>query len=166
MGKIPGLYHQYKLYSSIDGKNWKILVDKSNNKTDVPHDYIELTTPVNTRYIKMQNIHMPSGKFALSGLRVFGNGNGATPDTVKHFVVLRGDTDKRNAWLKWQAADDATGYTVYCGIAPDKMYTSVMLYGVNEYYFKAMDKDRPYYFQIEAFNENGISKRTQMVRVE
>jgi hypothetical protein len=29
-----------------------------------------------------------------------------------------------------------------------------------------MDKGRPYYFTIEAFNENGISKRTQVVKVE
>jgi hypothetical protein len=41
-----------------------------------------------------------------------------------------------------------------------------MVYGVNEYYFKAMDKGRPYYFTIEGFNENGISKRVQVVRVE
>ncbi len=166
MGKQPGLYHQYKLLYSNDEKNWKILVDKSNNKTDVPHDYIELEKPVQARYIKMQNIHIPSGKFALSGLRIFGNGNGAKPDTVKNFVVLRGDTDNRNAWLKWQANDDATGYTVYSGIAPGKMYTNILLYGVNEYYFKAMDKNRPYYFQIEAFNENGISKKTAVVKVE
>jgi hypothetical protein len=41
LGKIPNLYHQYKLYSSDDGKNWQVLIDKSNNKTDVPHDYVE-----------------------------------------------------------------------------------------------------------------------------
>ena len=41
-----------------------------------------------------------------------------------------------------------------------------MVYGKNEYYFTAMDRDRPYYFQIEAFNENGTSERTQPVRIE
>jgi hypothetical protein len=29
-----------------------------------------------------------------------------------------------------------------------------------------MDKGLPYYFQIEAFNENGIGKRTAVMRVE
>ena len=76
LGKIPNLYHQYKIYHSDDGKNWKVFVDKSNNKTDVPHDYVELQQPVQARYIKLENIHMPTGKFALSGFRVFGNGNG------------------------------------------------------------------------------------------
>ncbi len=166
LGKINNIYHQYKLYQSNDGKTWSVLIDKSTNKTDVPHDYIELSTPAHARYIKMENIHMPTGKFALSGFRVFGGGSGAAPDTVKHFIALRGDTERRNAWLKWQLVDEADGYVIYTGIAPDKLYTSIMVYGVNEYYFHAMERDLPYYFQIEAFNNNGISKRTAVVKVE
>lgn len=166
LGKINGVYHQYKIYQSNDGKTWSILVDKSNNKTDVPHDYVELPTPAKARYLKMENIHMPTGKFALSGFRVFGKGSGAAPDTVKHFIALRGDSERRNAWLKWQLMDDADGYVIYTGTQPDKLYTSIMVYGVNEYYFHAMERDQPYYFQIEAFNNNGISKRTSVIKVE
>jgi len=47
---------------------------------------------------------------------------------------------------------------IYTGTAPDKLYTSIMVLGTNEYYFSAMEKDQPYYFQIEAFNESGIGK--------
>lgn len=166
MGKQPGLYHQYKLYSSTDGKTWKVLVDKSRNQTDVPHDYVTFNTPVQARYIKLENIHMPTGKFAISGLRVFGYGKGSVPDTVKEFIALRGDSERRNAWLKWKTSDDATGYTIYTGIAPDKLYNSIMVYGANEYYFSGMNKDTPYYFCIEAFNENGIGKRTAVIKAE
>ena len=63
--KYNGQYHQYKLYYSVDGKKWNVLVDKSNNKTDVPHDYVELAKPVQARFIKLENIHMPTGKFAI-----------------------------------------------------------------------------------------------------
>jgi xylan 1,4-beta-xylosidase len=143
MGKQQGIYHQYKLYHSADGKNWKVLADKSSNRTDVPHDYIELAAPVKARFIRLENIHMPTGKFAISGLRVFGKGNGAVPDTVQHFIALRGDSERRNAWLKWQVNERATGYTIYTGTAPGKLYTSIQLSGVNEYYFTAMEKDRP-----------------------
>ena len=166
MGKQTDIYHQYKIYSSSDGKQWKTLVDKSTNKTDVPHDYIELATPVTTRYLKIENIHMPSGKFALSGFRVFGKGKGSSPDTVKNFIPLRGDSERRNAWLKWQVNNNATGYNIYFGEAPDKLYNTIMVYGSNEYYVKALEKDKPYYFQIEAFNENGLSKRTQVAKAE
>ncbi len=166
MGKIPGLYHQYKLYSSNDGKNWKLLIDKSENKTDIPHEYVELKNSAEARFLKLENIHMPSGKFAISGFRVFGKSDIAVPDTVQHFVVLRGDAEKRNSWLKWQVNEKATGYMIYTGTAPDKLYTSMMVLGTNEYYFSAMEKDRTYYFQIEAFNEGGIGKRTTVVKVE
>ncbi|MFT4155319.1 MAG: discoidin domain-containing protein [Parafilimonas sp.] len=166
LGKSTTIYHQYKLYSSTDGKIWKVLLDKSNNKTDVPHDYVELSAPTLVRYIKLENIHTADGKFAISGLRVFGKGAGVKPDTVKHFVVLRGDSERRNSWLKWQLSNDAYAYNIYTGIAPDKLYTSIMVYNTNEYYFSAMERDRPYYFQIEAINENGVSARTQVIKVE
>jgi hypothetical protein len=93
LGKFNDQYHQYKLYHSVDGKKWNLLVDKSTNKTDVPHDYVELPQPVQARFIRLENIHMPTGKFAISGLRIFGNGNGTKPDAVKTFLVLR--TGKR-----------------------------------------------------------------------
>ncbi|MFZ2959342.1 MAG: family 43 glycosylhydrolase [Candidatus Ozemobacteraceae bacterium] len=166
MGKSLGVSHRYKLYTSRDGLNWELIVDKSTNKTDVPHEYVELQNPVKARMVKIENIGMPTGKFALSGFRVFGLGSGEKPGMVKNFAVLRGFTDNRNAWLKWQVSDHATGYVIYSGIAPDKLYTSVMVYGVNEYYFRAMDRDRVYYFQIEAFNENGISERSPAMKAE
>lgn len=166
MGKTLGKFHQYVIYASADGKKWSLLVDKSKNKTDVPHDYIELPKPAKTRYLKIENIHMPTGKFTLSGLRVFGKGTGAMPDTVQGFLVLRGDSERRNSWLKWKQSGEATGYTIYTGISPDKLYTNIMVYGKNEYYFKGMDKTLPYYFQIEAFNENGLSKRTKVIKVD
>ena len=166
LGKTFGLYHQYKLYSSIDGKKWTILVDKSNNKTDVPHDYIELPQPAQARFIKIENIHMPTGKFAISGLRVFGNGNGAKPDAVKDFIVLRTEKDKRSAFIKWRPVDDAFAYNIYYGTSPDKLYTSIMVHSNNEYWMKAMDSQKTYYYTIEAVNENGVSERLPVKKVE
>lgn len=166
LGKIPGIYQQYIIYASDDGKKWKVLIEKSMNKNDVPHDYIELANPVEARYLKIENAHMPTGKFAISGFRVFGNGHGAAPDTVKHFIGLRGDSERRNIWFKWQTNDEATGYNIYFGEAPDKLYNSVMVYGANEYYLHALEKDKAYYYQIEAFNENGVSKRTAIQQAE
>jgi hypothetical protein len=72
---------------------------------------------------------MATGKFAISGLRVFGKGKGKTPNAVKGFVVLRQEDDKRNAWLKWYPESGAQGYHIHYGIAPDKLYSNVMVYG-------------------------------------
>ena len=166
IGKSLGVFHQYKIYESKDGKKWNLLVDKSNNQTDVPHDYVALEKPVETRFIKMENIHMPTGKFAISGLRVFGNGNGAKPEAVSNFVVLRTEKDKRSAWLKWKPVENAYAYNIYTGTAPDKLYTCIMVHDANEYYDKAMDSQKVYYFSIEAINENGISVRSPVMKVE
>lgn len=166
LGKINGIYHQYKIYQSEDGKKWKVLVDKSNNKKDVPHDYIELSQPVNTRFIKLENIHMPTGKFAISGLRVFGNGNGVKPDMVKDFIVLRTEKDKRSAYIKWSPVNNAFAYNIYYGTAPDKLYNCIMVQDFNEYWFKVMDREKAYYLSIEAINENGVSERTPVKKVD
>lgn len=166
LGKRTDVYHQYKLYYSVDGKKWTILADKSTNNKDVPHEYVELLQPVQARYIKLENIHMPTGKFAISGLRVFGNGNGTKPVPVKTFMVLRTEKDKRSGWIRWSPVDNAYAYNIYYGTAPDKLYNCVMVHDVNEYWFKAMDSQKTYYFTIEAVNENGVSERFKTIEVK
>ena len=166
LGKRTDQYHQYILHYSLDGRKWKVLVDKSSNLTDVPHDYIELPETVQARFIKLENVHMPTGKFALSGFRIFGNGNGEAPGKVKDFVVLRTEKDKRSAFLKWKPLDNAYAYNIYYGTAPDKLYTSIMVLGNNEYWLKTMDRTKDYFFTIEAINENGVSEKVEVIKVE
>ncbi|MBS1535164.1 MAG: discoidin domain-containing protein [Bacteroidetes bacterium] len=158
--------HQYVIYISNDGKSWKKLIDKSKNTTDVPHDYIELEKPSIARYVKLENIQMPTGKFAISGLRVFGLASGQKPGMVQNFVPLRSvpkiKGERRNAWLKWQQEPQADGYVIYFGKSPDKLYGSIMVYGKSEYYFNGLDKSDRYYFQIEAFNASGIGPKSEI----
>jgi xylan 1,4-beta-xylosidase len=166
LGKTTDQYHQYILYYSVDGKKWQVLVDKSANKKDVPHDYIELEKPIQARYIKMENIHIPSGKFAISGLRIFGNGNGVKPEPVKDFYVLRTEKDKRSAWLKWSPVDNAYAYNISFGTDPNKLYTTIMVHDANDYYYKGMDSKKTYYYKIEAINENGVSISSKIVKAD
>ncbi|WP_225974201.1 hypothetical protein [Arachidicoccus ginsenosidivorans] len=48
---------------------------------------------------------------------------------------------------------------------PGKLYNCIMVYGDNQYWIKLLDKLSTYYFQIEAINENGVSKKTQVMKV-
>jgi hypothetical protein len=171
MGKakaLPG--HKYIIYTSDDGKSWKKAIDKSKNEKDVPHDYIELEKPLSARYIKLENIAVPTGKFAISGLRIFGKGSGSKPGTVQNFVPLRTAPkikgERRNVWFKWQQQPEADGYVIYFGKSPEKMYGSIMVYGKNEYYFNGLDRTEAYYFQIEAFNNNGIGPKSEIKKAE
>ncbi|MBA4133295.1 MAG: xylosidase, partial [Flavobacterium sp.] len=162
--------HKYILYTSNDGKNWKVLVDKSKSTKDVPHEYIELATPVKARFLKLENVAMPTGKFAISGFRVFGTGSGENPGAVKNFVPLRSGPkvkgERRNVWFKWQQEPNADGYVIYFGKSPDKLYGSIMVYGKTEYYFNGLDRSDIYFFQIEAFNNNGIGPRSDIKKAE
>jgi hypothetical protein len=113
---------------------------------------------------------MPTGKFALSGLRVFGKGWGSAPTAVENFMVLRADPKKfgerRSSWIRWKQHEQADGYVIYFGKDPNKLYGSIMVYGKSDYFFTGMDRTDVYYFQIEAFNANGISPRTAVIKVD
>lgn len=163
-GKVPGLHHRYVVEGSTDGKNWKTLVDRSDNYRDVPNDYVELGTPQTVRYIRYRNIHVPTPNLAISGLRVFGVGQGKAPARVKNFKVNR-QQDRRDAMITWDKQANAQGYNVLWGIAPDKLYSSWMVYEDNKLDLKSLGIDQGYYFAIESFNENGVSERTKPVKV-
>jgi hypothetical protein len=162
-GKIPGLYHRYIIEGSLDGRNWDTLIDRSQNYKDVPNDYVELRKPLSVRYIRFKNIHVPTPHLALSDLRVFGTGSGKPPPVVRNFKVIR-LADRRDAMIRWDRQPGAQGYNILWGISPDKLYSSWMVYDKNELLLKSLNIDQTYYFSIEAFNENGVSAKTKVIR--
>ena len=96
---------------------------------------------------------------------MFGKGLGEKPASVKGFTVSRED-DRRDASFTWEPVEGAQGYNIRWGIAPDKLYHSWLIYDVNEHFMRNLDRDTEYYFQIEAFSENGISERSETIYVE
>ena len=158
------VYYQYRIYASCDGKNWELVVDKSDNDTDCPHDYVELREELHTRYLRFESLHVPSGNVCLSEFRVFGNADGVAPATPKKLMVNRDKADTRNAMISWDAVDGAYGYNVYYGIAPDKLYNAITVYGTTQYDMRGLDKATPYYFSIESLNETGVSPRSKVVK--
>jgi xylan 1,4-beta-xylosidase len=166
IGKSEGVSHKYLVKSSLDGKNWNTIIDKSRNNKDVPHDYIQLNSSVKAKFIRLENITMPTGKFAISGLRIFGKGNSSLPDSISNFVVLRTEKDKRSAWLKWNKIKNAYAYNIHYGISPNKLYNCMMVHDDNELWLKTLDSQKTYYFTIEAINESGITKYDKILKSE
>ena len=158
------LYYQYRIYSSDNGTDWTLVVDKSDNDKDVPHDYVELNDTLYARYLKLENIHVPSGNFCLSEFRVFGNADGEKPLPVRNFKVVRDKQDKRNAMISWNPSSDAYGYNIYYGIAPEKLYNCINVNGKDHYDFRGLDLGTTYYFAIEALNESGRSALSKVVK--
>jgi hypothetical protein len=162
--RVDGLRHRFTIEVSDDGKNWQTVVDRSNSYKDAPNAYIVLNQPVHGKYVRYKNLEVPGPNLALSEIRVFGIGDGKKPDRVKNFKVKR-EADRRDAAFSWSPAKDAQGYNIRWGIAPDKLYQSWLIYDVNEHFMLCLDRGTSYYFTIEAFNENGISEQTEIIKV-
>ena len=158
------VYTQYKFYASADGSNWKTIVDLSNVKQDRPNGYFELVKPVRARYIKYENVYMPTPNLAVSDIRVFGNGNSPSPETPRSLKVLR-DKDERNAFITWDNVTNAVGYNIFWGIKRDKLYQTYQVWAdqKEELELRALTIGQDYYFAIESFNENGVSKTSEVV---
>ena len=98
----------YRVLASNDQKNWKVIIDKSNNTKDACHDYVELEKPVRAKYLKIENVKVPDGKFSIYDLRIFGLKKGKTPIETKGFEVNR-NADSRKATVTWTKDKSATG---------------------------------------------------------
>lgn len=162
--RADDMYFQYRIYASDNGKDWTLVVDKSDNDRDCPHDYVELLEPLTTRYLKLENIHTASGNFCLSDIRVFGSAQGDAPRAVKAFKVVRDRKDPRNAMISWQPSEGAYGYNIYYGIAPDKLYNAITVNGDTVYDMRGLDLGTDYYFAIEALGETGRSPLSKTIR--
>ncbi|SFE42797.1 family 43 glycosylhydrolase [Thermophagus xiamenensis] len=163
--RVEGLRHRFTIDVSEDGENWTTVVDRSNSFKDSPNAYIPLNKPITAKYVRYHNVQVPGKNLALSEIRVFGVGFGKKPNKVKEFTVVRQE-DRRDAALTWKPVKGAQGYNIRWGIAPDKLYLSWLVYDDNELFMRCLDRDTPYYFSIEAFNENGISERTKVIKVD
>ena len=161
-GRKEGLKQQFIIEGSNTGKEWKTIVDFSRIKEDRPHAYIELSEPVQTRHIRFRNLYFPNQYLAIGEFRVFGKGNGKPPKTPDNFSVERQE-DQRNAAVSWNKVKGAQGYVLYWGIKEDRLNNSVMIYDKNEYQLRALNVGVDYFYQIEAFNENGISAKSKLV---
>lgn len=148
--------YQYTIEASDDGTQWKTIYDQSANQKDLPHDLYVLPASMKTRYIRVVNKKDMSGKFSISDIRLFGNGNGKTPAKVENVSVVRNLPDRRIICLTWNPVPDATGYIVRWGVTQDGLHNSAMVYA-HEYEARYYNRDSEYYFSVDAFNENGVS---------
>jgi hypothetical protein len=164
-GRPDTLKQQFVISASLDGEQWEVIADYSENQRDMPHGYIELPEAVEARYIKYDHVHCSTKNLAISEFRVFGNGKEEVPAAPADFTVERQE-DRRNALLSWTPDPEAMGYVIYWGIAEDKLNLSAQMYDQASYELRALNTDQGYYYQVEAFNENGISERSEIIYTE
>ena len=147
---------RWKLEGSTDGSAWFMIADKRAADTDLGNDFVMPEGGVKTRYVKLTVQEVPFRQpVAVSGLRIFGRGNGTAPEAPVNVRAERlGDLNMLVSW----AADGAVGHNVLWGYAPDKLYHSYMVLGANEKNIGALMKGEPVWVRVDAFNENGITE--------
>jgi xylan 1,4-beta-xylosidase len=161
------VYTQFKLHASLDGTNWSVIADLTNEKRDRPNAYIELPNPVRARYIKYEHVYVASPNLAIGDIRVFGHGGGEPSRTPRNFRVRRDPKDARNAFLTWKKVSGAVGCNILWGVQDDKLYQAYQVFADQkpEIELRALIVGQGYSFAIESFNENGVSPPSQVIRV-
>ncbi len=158
-------YHAYKLfYKESPDAEWKTLVDKSANKTNVAHDYIELNSPKKVCAIKIENVHSAKfGNFAIRDLRAFGKVESKNlPSVSTSANAIRDKKDPRNIKFSWQGdSAKAKGYIINYGVAKDALHLNIQYQKPDATEltlscFNAQAKD--YWFRIDTYNESGVVK--------
>lgn len=165
LGRGDDVYQQYLVEASVDDSHWRTLVDRSNNRTDVPHDYVQLDRPAEARFVRITNIRAAGGgRFAIRDLRVFGRGAVALPAEVREFSVRRDPRDARSATLRWSQSPGASGYIVRFGSSPENLYGHYQVGRVAGLTLNGLNRGVTYHFTIDAFNERGVVKGTTVRR--
>ncbi len=165
-GRAGNLFHRFTIGYSGDVTSWNLLIDNSAGKTDNTHFYRQLDKPVICRYLRISNIEVPGGNFAISGFRVFGKGSGKLPGKPEGFMAVRDQEDRRSIILSWRKAAGATGYNVSYGSAKDKLYHDYTVYMDTTLTINSLNISQVYWFTIEAFNENGITASGKRIKAE
>ena len=147
----PQISH-YTVETSLDGKSWTMREDVAR---ECSNGYYEYADGIRARYIRVTGGELPYGQtLRISGLRVFGNGEGDRPAQADAKAVR---VDALDGKISWQHIENAQGCNVRYGIAPDKLYQSWLVYDADEVTLSTLMAGQEYYVCVDSFNENGIT---------
>ena len=165
-GRDSILCHRYYVEYSSDKENWQMLIDKSLANEDLTHQYEVMDRPVKTRYLRITNIRVPGGTFAISGFRVFGKGSGSLPSIVGSFKAERKTDDQRIIKLTWERQQGAMGYNIRYGTQKDNLFHNYQVYNDTSLTIRSLNTGVPYWFIIDSFGENGVTRGKEPKKVE
>lgn len=153
-------YTRWILEGSDNGTDFEVLADKSDAKTNLPHDFIVINDAQGKklRFLRLTILETPFDQnAAISGLRVFGFGNQKAPEAAD-FEAVRVDGMDMQIKMK---AKGAIGYNICWGYKKDKLYHSCMFYpghdDMSERSIGALITGQDVYVRVDAFNDSGIT---------
>jgi hypothetical protein len=174
-GRDHNFVYRYLLEFSVDNETWFTAVDRSNavagpnTALDTSHDYFEFDDtngePI-VRYLRLTNKGpVPAGgKFAVSGLRVFGKDGSPQPGAITDLTVNRPAGDERSVHVKWKAGKPAAeGYIVVFGKQGTGLWLHQQLIGQTEAHINALNLGVDYEFAVYPYGSGGVGMRSAIV---
>lgn len=144
---------RYRVEISRDGTNWSLLEEV---KRECSNGYYEYMEGVDARFVRVVGGKLPYDQpLRISGLRVFGAGDGGKPPQARARTVRLGDWD---ASVEWDPIPGAQGCNVRYGVAPDKLYHAWLVYDASSLTLSTLIKGQDYYICVDSFNENGVTE--------
>lgn len=139
-----------------DGAVWKTVYDSRKTGSSRSHVYVELETPRELRSVRVTGYAQPyQGRFAVSGLRVFGRGTGPRPAAPTATARRTGPLD---ASVTWEPVTGAHGYNLRYGLSADKLYASWQLDDRTHHDLGSLNADQEYWVAVDSYNENGVTR--------
>ncbi|SCP98847.1 family 43 glycosylhydrolase [Anaerobium acetethylicum] len=152
---------RWRLEGSVNGKEYFVVEDKSQVRTNLPHDLAVKEEGMKIRFLKLTVLEIPyDQKPCISGLRVFGIDDGDKP-AIPEFTAVRVSDIDMDVTIKDNGAD---GYNILWGHNPEKLYHNYMIFDT-EKRVGALVKGHEYYVRVDAFNEAGITEG-KIIRLE
>lgn len=146
---------RWLLEGSLDGECYFTIEDKREAVTDLPHDLVVREQGIAARFLRLTVTELPYRQTpCVSGLRVFGLGNGEKPKKAAQIKTKFVSPLDMN--ISWRG-ENAVGYVVNWGFAPDKLYHSYMVFEPNVS-VGGLIKDQAVYLRVDSFNTCGITK--------
>ena len=118
------------------------------------------------RYFRLTNAGPApaDGRFAVSGLRIFGSGDGSAPEKAPDFTAERG-SDAREMRVQWTAVPGAEGYIIRFGVNPDEPHIHWQVINETRATVRCLTAGVRYHVRVDAYNENGIARGTDVKTV-
>lgn len=146
----PQISH-YTVETSVNGADW---TTRETVARECSNGYYEYADGIRARYVRVTGGELPYGQaLRISGLRVFGNGEGPKPAQAE---AAGARVDALDAKITWKHIENAQGCNVRYGVAPDKLYLSWLVYDADEVTLSTLTAGQEYYVCVDSFNENGI----------
>ena len=158
--------HRYVLEGSEDGKTYSMILDRRDCTNALCNEYVQLDSPSKARYVRLTSTDKTpaGGRLAISGLRLFGENHGSRPSKAPDFRVIRAK-DGRDAFIAWDALDDAQGYYVMLGVNPNEMHTYYQVTGKSGTRVGTLNLGVDYYITVHSFNEGGITYNSRIEKI-